>query len=184
VAAFLITKKLLDAGADPNFCDKENGKTPLYWAAIDINLVNLLISEGAFVDAETPKDGCTSVHFSVEEDNLYLLKALVKTECKEAINTFDYIERTPLIIAAINGNVDIASVLIQCGSDVNAKSTISGKTALGEAIYEGNLDMIEFLLKNGADSSLSGWMDYENELQAKYSNRKENVEKIIDLLRN
>ncbi|MEI1278035.1 ankyrin repeat domain-containing protein [Leptospira venezuelensis] len=57
---------------------------------------------------------------------------------------------TPLMIAAREGEVEIAEFLIRNGADINAK-TRDGHTALMMAVYNRNLDIVKLLLKNGAN---------------------------------
>ncbi|TGL34957.1 ankyrin repeat domain-containing protein [Leptospira koniambonensis] len=57
---------------------------------------------------------------------------------------------TPLMIAAREGEVEIAEFLVRSGADINAK-TRDGHTALMMAVYNRNLDIVKLLLKNGAN---------------------------------
>ena len=57
---------------------------------------------------------------------------------------------TPLMIAAREGEVEIAEFLVRNGADINAK-TRDGHTALMMAVYNRNLDIVKLLLKNGAN---------------------------------
>ena len=55
---------------------------------------------------------------------------------------------TPLMLAAIKGDVDLAQTLLFMGADVNVNF---GWTALHYAAASGQKNMIELLLKNGAE---------------------------------
>ncbi|PKA17081.1 ankyrin repeat domain-containing protein [Leptospira haakeii] len=57
---------------------------------------------------------------------------------------------TPLMIAAREGEVEIAEFLVRSGADINAK-TRDGHTALMMAVYNRNLDIVKLLLKSGAN---------------------------------
>jgi hypothetical protein len=65
---------------------------------------------------------------------------------------FTHGNETPLIRAAESGNLEAAKKLVQYGADVNYIDN-NGCTALGVAAYAkyGSLDVILFLLQNGAD---------------------------------
>ncbi|GBF39110.1 ankyrin repeat domain-containing protein [Leptospira johnsonii] len=69
-----------------------------------------------------------------------------------SIDTRDPFTRnfTPLMIAAREGEVEIAEFLVRSGADINAK-TRDGHTALMMAVYNRNLDIVKLLLKNGAN---------------------------------
>jgi ankyrin repeat protein len=58
---------------------------------------------------------------------------------------------TPFFVAVFQGNLEIAKVLFDKGSDINATGTSVGLvTPLILASFEGNLKLIEFLLDKGA----------------------------------
>ena len=59
---------------------------------------------------------------------------------------------TPLMVAAYNGNADLAKFLVDKGADVNAK-TKRGSTPLMAAVQSGNKEMVKFLLEKGADAN-------------------------------
>ena len=62
----------------------------------------------------------------------------------------DSTEKTPLMHAAEAGNLDLATLLIQNGADVNAIDQ-TGKTPLMYAAEAGNLDLATLLIQNNAD---------------------------------
>ena len=57
---------------------------------------------------------------------------------------------TALHIAAKNGHVDVAKVLIQNGADVNAVQK-DRWTVLDLAVKFGHIDFVKVLIQNGAD---------------------------------
>lgn len=62
----------------------------------------------------------------------------------------DYYGRTPLHWAAIDGQVDVAELLIARGADVYAKS-YAGSTPLHHAASSGDAEVAELLIEKGAD---------------------------------
>lgn len=67
--------------------------------------------------------------------------------------------RTPLMFAAVTGNVRIVEMLLKSGADVNAQA-LDGSTALIKACLWGHADTVEQLLAYGADRELEsddGW---------------------------
>jgi len=58
--------------------------------------------------------------------------------------------KTPLMVASLNGNLEIVKSLISEGADVNAKDNY-GFTALMDAAFVGNLEIVELLVSAGAD---------------------------------
>jgi ankyrin repeat protein len=57
---------------------------------------------------------------------------------------------TPLHLASRSGNVDIASMLIECGADLTAQSK-GGRTVLHLASLSGSVDIARMLIERGAD---------------------------------
>ena len=111
------------------------------------------------------------------------LKGLLQSEAAKSINTFDDAGFTPLMWAARNGHIQSVELLIQAGSDVNAhdESTI-GNTALGEIAGEASLEMVDTLLKAGADPTIRGWMQL-NALDRAKERKTEEGCKVYDLLK-
>lgn len=60
---------------------------------------------------------------------------------------------TPLCVACLFENWDIAKYCIENGADVNARN-IEGGTALIDACKFGNLEVVKILLKNGAEINI------------------------------
>ena len=58
-------------------------------------------------------------------------------------------QATPLITAALNGQVAVSELLLNSGADVMARNS-GGFTALHAAAFSGNLPIAELLLKKGA----------------------------------
>ncbi|MGB6063253.1 MAG: ankyrin repeat domain-containing protein [Desulfomonilaceae bacterium] len=58
--------------------------------------------------------------------------------------------RTPLIIAAEEGNAALVGVLIRHGADLNAVDN-DGETASMKAAFDGHLSVVKLLAENGAD---------------------------------
>ncbi len=58
---------------------------------------------------------------------------------------------TPLIIAAVHGDVDVAKALMAKGADINAKGAKDGATPLMVAVYTGDLELAKALLDKKAD---------------------------------
>lgn len=153
-----MIKLLLRAGANPNQ-SSENGRTALYWAVYgnENELVRLLLNSGA-IEAQH-EDGYTSLHASAESGNQEIVELLLGAGGKSALNKFNELSRTPLMLAVEKEHFEIARKLIEAGADVNAfDEPRIGNTALREIADLGSYEMIELLVQEGADPTIPGWM--------------------------
>ena len=160
-----LVRQALAEGADPNHADNAwddplGGNTELYWAvsAGDLEIVRLLLAAGAKVAAEALSTS-SSLHAAVEDANLPMVNLLLDYDGAAALNWFDYVDRTPLIVAVEMGSIQIAQRLLEAGADVNAHNEPKiGDTALHRAAENGTLEMVQLLLQAGANPIIKGWM--------------------------
>lgn len=132
---------LLAAGANINTRDGYLFQTPLMWAAASNQheIVRILIENGADMDAispelelrgvlhddghgDMPDGGLTALHHAARENALEAAEVLVSMGADPNIQDPQAI--TPLRVAMINANLDMARVLIEGGADVNDGSVV------------------------------------------------------------
>lgn len=162
-----LVRQALAQGADPNYPEALGasfssfvGTTELFWAVGggDLEITRLLLEAGAKVAAEEHSEE-SSLHAAVEDANLPMVNLLLQYDGAAALNKFDYIDRTPLIIAVKMESIPIVRRLIEAGADVNAHNEPRiGDTALHTAAASGTLEMVTLLLKAGANSTIKGGM--------------------------
>ena len=73
-----------------------------------------------------------------------------KRKDRQAMDARDKDGRTPLLLAAIAGELDVVKVLVDNGADVNARDNV-GTMPLMWAAFMGELEVIKFLMDKGAD---------------------------------
>ncbi len=152
-----LVREALAQGAHPNRPDEDwqdplSGHTPLFWAADggSLEIARLLLSAGAQVAAEA-KASSSSLHAAVEDANLPMVNLLLEHDGAAALNWFDYVERTPLMIAVEMDSAPLARRLLEAGADVNThEDARGGDTALHVAARNGTLHMAEILVQAGA----------------------------------
>src|SRR5262249_9454828 len=102
----------------------------------------------------------TSLHAATEHRDHVTLKLLVSAPCDQVLDSFDYISRTPLMIAAESQDVIAASLLLESGANVNTHDEQKiGNTAIRCAAEVGSVEMVKLLLHFGADPTIPGWMN-------------------------
>ncbi|KAI3326879.1 hypothetical protein HD806DRAFT_374406 [Xylariaceae sp. AK1471] len=174
-----VISELLDHKADPNACNRL-GQTALFSAAIKGHdrVVEALLNGGADVNAKD-KEGRSALLFLASEK---------KTKAKWTTDTLgllhqhgadievrDQIERTPLLWAATNSNIELAGFLLENYANVAATNN-RGRTALHLSVEsndkEHREDMVRLLLAYGADpgaTSDGGWTPLHNAAQSGYT---------------
>lgn len=149
-------KLLIDKGFDVN---QKNirGEFPLEVAVRakepDLETIKLLINSGALVESASRHDGNTPLHIAVRATppNLELIQLLAN---KKTLSTVNINGNTPLHLAirASRPNLKVIQLLI----DPKSLATINhnGNSPLHTAIIASHDDVIEFLIKNGADLTI------------------------------
>ena len=81
----------------------------------------------------------------------------VLLEAGADINAVDHNTKSPLMLAVYLGNAELASFLLEQGADVNlvTPNGIHGRCAIDYAAKSGDLEMVDLLLENEADVSIS-----------------------------
>jgi ankyrin repeat protein len=115
-----LVRQALAQGADPNG-NGDDGATPLYRAVSggEVGIIRAVLQAGARGAADHGEESRT-LHAAVEDNNAFVVDLLLEHDGDEALNLFDYVERTPLMIAVQMDNIAIAQRLIAAGANVNA----------------------------------------------------------------
>ncbi|KAK9055078.1 hypothetical protein SSX86_026158 [Deinandra increscens subsp. villosa] len=142
----LLLQKLLKKGLDPNESDN-NGRTALHIAASkgSENCVLLLLDYGAdpnCIDSEGNVPLWEAI-IGNHETVIRLLADNGATLLSGNVGQFS-------CIAAEQNNLDLLNQIIRYGGDVT-RARNDGSTALHVAVCEGNIEMVKFLLDQGAN---------------------------------
>jgi ankyrin repeat protein len=171
--------RLLKAGADANASLSAGGDTALMMAARTgkTDAIRVLVEAGGNVNAKETWGGTTALMWAVSEGHADAARLLIgagadvnaRSNYVAAANGRGFEGRTPvanrtdpkaeefasgwltpLTLAAREGDVEMARILVNAGADVNAAAG-DGKTALALAIFNGNYEVASFLVDSKAD---------------------------------
>jgi ankyrin repeat protein len=194
---------LLSRGATVDAKEKWGGQTPLMWASARRHpaMMELLISKGADVNARSidrdyqrhiqaegrPKSldsgGLTPLLYAARENCMACVEVLLKH--KADINLADPDSVSPLLVAVMNANWDLAKQLIAAGADVN-QWDIYGEAPLITAIDLRNridggrasidpmnttkgIEIVKLLLERGANPNMQLFFKPANARGAVYT---------------
>lgn len=151
-----VFELLVASGLDVNMLD-DGGETALQLAAgHSLERTRRLIELGARVDVRGETADTTPLHRAAERARVETLRLLLRTPGASAVlEIFDYVHRTPLICAAGSeeaGAVQCAGLLLAAGADPDrADVDWAGPSPLGVAIDGQDLEIVDLLLRAGAD---------------------------------
>jgi uncharacterized protein len=106
-----------------------------------------------FASTDWPPPGWTTLHAAVINGSVEGVKATLAAGVSPTCETEDK-AWTPLWVAACKVNLEITEILLNVGANVNS-TTSDGRTAVQEAAKLGATDIVELLVKHGADLELS-----------------------------
>jgi ankyrin repeat protein len=144
-----IVSLLLECGADVH-AHNGKGEEPLFVAAMngDIAIAKLLLDKGAYVSANDRYDA-TPLHIAINNTEEKMARFLISKGA--SVNGPYGYSVTPLHLAIRNNLRALAKFLIAMGAHLNAVDH-TGRTPLYHAVSSNaNLEMVEFLIKQGAD---------------------------------
>ena len=144
-----IMRLLIDAGADVNWTNPNDGATALHAASIDgeADAAQILIQSGARLDSRTI-DGFAPLHCAAQEGHLDTVQILLAAGAP--VNAVSASGHTALHSAAQGGHAAAVKALIEAGANVEAQ-TAALYTPLHLAVQAFDLDTVDTLLRAGAD---------------------------------
>jgi ankyrin repeat protein len=98
--------------------------------------------------AKSFNNDCEALLHAVKNNNVKQVKTLLKSTSPDCLYQMSD-PRTPLVMAAREGHLEIAKLLIQAGANVN-KHASGDETPLMAASGNGNLGLVQFLIAKGA----------------------------------
>lgn len=115
----------------------------------NLKMVKMLLKNGFNVD-EKDEDGWTPLHFACNNGNYDISQYLLKKEADVNAVTDDGEESTPLLLATMTLNLELVKLLVYYGADIETEDA-HGWFPLAHACYNGDLNIIQFLIDSGAN---------------------------------
>ena len=146
---------LIEAGANLNL-QADTGYTALMCAVswIKPEKAAVLIDAGADLSLSEKEYGNTALLLALKfnyKKNEVIYKSLIKAGAY--LNLSDKYGSTPLMYAAMRGEVELVKLLSEAGADLNLQDP-SGRSAISIAVSIGNLEIVEILVKSGVDANV------------------------------
>jgi ankyrin repeat protein len=144
-----LVEYLIENGLDIE-ARSESQWTPLHSQAYGgyKDSVELLLEHGADIEAKTAF-GHTPLLSSIRWDRVEVTKLLLKKGAN--VNPTTELGRAPLIITTIEGNSELAMLFLDYDADISLKDNNYKRAALHFAALYGQLEIVDALLKKGAD---------------------------------
>jgi len=147
-----IINVLLQAGVAPDSVRDIEGRTPLLELMVWIphsDLILQLVKAGADIYAHDYKRRLTPMYFVMNRGRIELARAMLREQ--PYIHAYHGHVWTLLHEMAAEGRLEFAKVLLEAGTDVNARERKTRATPLHWAALHGHPEMIALLRDYGAD---------------------------------
>ena len=141
-----MVRAILDQGVRPNMFEA--------CAAGLAGDVARLLKENPKLVNERSHDGWTPLHLAAFFGRVELVKMLLDSGAPMLAISNNNESNLPINAAAAGRRNDVVRLLIERGCPPDARASDQGYTALHLAANNGNVELVEFLLRSGADRNL------------------------------
>uniref|UniRef100_A0A7N6AUN6 SAM domain-containing protein n=1 Tax=Anabas testudineus TaxID=64144 RepID=A0A7N6AUN6_ANATE len=150
----VVAQQLVEHGADPdrvNVLSKTAFELAMQLRQRDIKgyLDSITTVRPQTDDERRRPDVFSALKFG----NSQLVKEILEEDPAQ-VNSFNQEGATPLMIAAVSGQLEVVQLMVEKNADIDKQDGVHGWTALMQATYHGNKDIVKYLLSQGADVNL------------------------------
>ncbi|CAN0205402.1 unnamed protein product, partial [Laminaria digitata] len=178
-----VVRALVEHGVEVNGIGV-GGRTVLQNAVmlndrVDVDLVDLLLSAGADIDARTT-EGSTALHMAADRSGDTAAVLLQRGAARDAL---DPEGRSPLHLAAQCGNLAATRALLAAGADTNIRydSLLSNLSPLDVAARCGQIEVIREFARHGVDMNVFPWVGSGSLHAAASANQAGSVDALIEV---
>uniref|UniRef100_A0A3Q3K4S3 Uncharacterized protein n=1 Tax=Monopterus albus TaxID=43700 RepID=A0A3Q3K4S3_MONAL len=150
----VVAQQLVERGADP---DRIN---VLSKTAFELTMQLRQRDIKAYLDAITTVRPQTDderrrpdVFSALKLGNSQLVKEILEEDPAQ-VNSSNQEGASPLMMAAVSGQLEVVQLMVEKKADIDKQDCVHGWTALMQATYHGNKDIVKYLLSQGADVNL------------------------------
>jgi ankyrin repeat protein len=143
-------KELLENGIDPNSEDGLNNPLIHIVASLgNIEILKEFVLKGATINSLN-RVGQAPITWAARNEHKELVKFLIENGADATLMGEKY-QLSPLIGAAVGGNVEIGELLLKQDVEIDHRDLINNASALHWAILNSNTDFAKLLLSNNAE---------------------------------
>ncbi|XP_053105456.1 ankyrin repeat and SAM domain-containing protein 6 isoform X2 [Hemicordylus capensis] len=149
-----LAQQLMNKGANPDQLNVLH-KTP-YEIAVDFKHEDMkdYLEPLTTVRPQTDKQKRQpDIFHALKMGNFQLVKEITDEDPAQANVTNDD-GASPLMIAAVTGQLSLVQLLVSRNANIDKQDNVHGWTALMQATYHGNKEVVKYLLNQGADVNL------------------------------
>ncbi|XP_061445032.1 ankyrin repeat and SAM domain-containing protein 6 isoform X2 [Rhineura floridana] len=149
-----LAQHLMNKGANPDHLNMLH-KTP-YEISVDFQHEDMkdYLAPLTTVRPQTDKQKRQpDIFHALKMGNFQLVKEITDEDPTQA-NVINDDGASPLMIAAVTGQLSLVQLLLSRNVDIDKQDNIHGWTALMQATYHGNKEVVKYLLNQGADVNL------------------------------
>ncbi|XP_067856866.1 ankyrin repeat and SAM domain-containing protein 6-like [Heptranchias perlo] len=147
-----VAQQLIERGADPNQTNA-GGMTAFEIACKQKEMRGYLDSKTTNRPKSDEEKRRPDIFHALKLGSCQLVKEILDEDANQA-NVINADGASPLMIAAMTGQLDLVQLLSERNSDIDKQDGVHGWTALMQATYHGSKDVVKYLLNRGADVNL------------------------------
>uniref|UniRef100_A0A8C5RBY0 NAD(+) ADP-ribosyltransferase n=1 Tax=Laticauda laticaudata TaxID=8630 RepID=A0A8C5RBY0_LATLA len=149
-----LAQQLMNKGANPDHLNILH-KTP-YEISVDFKHEDMMdyLAPLTTVRPQTDKQKKQpDIFHALKMGNFQLVKEIIDDDPAQS-NVINDDGASPLMIAAVTGQIPLIQLLVSRNVDIDKQDNVHGWTALMQATYHGNKEVVKYLLNQGADVNL------------------------------
>ncbi|XP_054841740.1 ankyrin repeat and SAM domain-containing protein 6 [Eublepharis macularius] len=149
-----LAQQLMNKGANPDHLNILH-KTP-YEISVDFKHEDMkdYLAPLTTVRPQTDKQKRQpDIFHALKMGNFQLVKEIMDEDPAQA-NVVNDDGASPLMIAAVTGQLPLVQLLVSRNAEIDKQDNVHGWTALMQATYHGNKEVVKYLLNQGADVNL------------------------------